>query len=110
MIAGSALGFPERRQAIRFPLALPVELERGRGITRDVSVSGVYFETDQSFSLGESIRLTLVLERVYPGRPVHLQCQGQIVRVERREGKVGVAVAITSYLRLETPGQSGPVG
>ena len=42
----------ERRQALRFPITLPVELERGTGITRDISTSGVFFETDQVFRAG----------------------------------------------------------
>ena len=87
----------ERRQALRFPITLPVDLERGTGITRDISTSGLFFETNQVFSAGAPIRLTLVLGQTCPGTPICLHCQGQIVRAERREEKVGVAVAFTSY-------------
>lgn len=89
----------ERRRAVRFPIAIPVELEGGTGVTRDVSLSGVFFETDQFFLMGAPIRLTLVLERASPGQPVRLQCEGRVVRVERRqpELRLGVAVAIESY-------------
>ena len=95
----SSPGFTERRQAVRFPIAIPVELDEGTGITRDVSLSGVFFETDQFFLMGAPIRLTLVLERASPGQPVRLQCEGRVVRVERRqpELRLGVAVAIESY-------------
>lgn len=91
--------FRERRRAVRFPIAIPVELEGGTGVTRDVSLSGVFFETNQFFALGEPIRLTLILERATPVQPVRLQCEGRVVRVERRqpELRLGVAVAIESY-------------
>ena len=90
--------FHERRQAPRLPIAIPVELEGGTGLTRDVSVSGVFFETDRRLVLGEQIRLTLVMGRLSPDSPVRLQCEGRVVRVERREMQVrqGVAVAIES--------------
>jgi len=93
----STLEFTERRRAVRFPIAIPVELEEGNGMTRDVSLSGVFFETDQWFSPGEPIWLTLVLERASPGHPIRLQCEGQVVRVGPSNGKVEVAVAITSH-------------
>jgi len=89
--------FTERRQAVRFPIAIPVELDEGTGITRDVSLSGVSFETNQWFAPGEPVRLTLVLERASPGDPIRLQCEGQVVRVGQSNEKVEVAVAITSH-------------
>jgi len=97
----------ERRQALRFPMTLPVELERGSGITRNISTSGVFFETDQVLSTGALIRLILALEEpTYPGTPICLHCQGQIVRAEQHEEKMGVAVAFTSY-RFETLSSPG---
>ena len=96
----------ERRQALRFPMTLPVEFERGSGITRNISTSGVFFETDKVFSAGDPIRLTLVLEPTFPGIPTCLHCQGQIVRAEQHEEKVGVGVAFTSY-RFEPLGGGG---
>jgi len=89
--------FGTRRQAQRISVALPVELERGKGVTRDVSASGVFFETDLLFSPGAPITFCLVLEHVTSVGPIRLRCQGTIVRVERRNGKVGVAVAIESH-------------
>ncbi|MBI4200100.1 MAG: PilZ domain-containing protein [Chloroflexi bacterium] len=87
---------------------MPVELQGRRAVTRDISVTGVYINTDIPFSLGEPVRPTLVLEYAFPGLPVRLHCQGQVVRVERHQGNVGVAVAITDY-RMEPQGTSGPV-
>ena len=90
-------GVVERRQALRYPITLPVDLEGATGITRDVSTSGLYFETNQVFSTGAPIRLTLVLGQTCPGTPICLHCQGQIVRTDRREEETGVAVVFESF-------------
>jgi hypothetical protein len=87
----------EQRQAPRHKGKLPVELESGKGITRDFSGSGVFFETDRSFSPGQPIEFTLVLEHIDPSRPVRLKCRGEIVRVEESGQTIGVAAAINSY-------------
>jgi hypothetical protein len=97
MTPGAEPDRSDRRQAARFRIAIPVELEGGMGTTRDVSLSGVFFETEQSFAPGEQISLALVLERVSPGRPVRLQCDGRVVRVTPVDRRIGVAVAFSSY-------------
>jgi hypothetical protein len=66
-------------------------------MTRNISTSGVFFETDQAFSTGNPIRLTVVLEPTLPGNPARLHCRGKIVRAEGHGEKPGVAVAFTSY-------------
>jgi hypothetical protein len=96
----------DRRQARRYRLALPIELEHGTGLTRDISASGVFFETDSSFPVGGTISFSLVLEYADPSGPLRLHCQGEIVRVERYEGKVGVAVRFTAYW-FDRQAQSG---
>ena len=90
----------ERRQALRYRVYLPVELENGSGGTRDISKSGVFFETDQPFALGQMVRFSVILAHAIPGTTFRLHGEGPIVRVERRNGKVGVAVALFAF-RLE---------
>jgi hypothetical protein len=92
----SAPHFAEKRHAHRISVPLLVELEGGSGITRDVSAHGVYFETDHSFAPGAPITFSLLLEHGALHGPFRLHCQGQVVRVERRRAKTGVAVAIDS--------------
>lgn len=84
--------YVERRQAPRYRVALPVDLEPGSGQTRDLSVSGVFFETDRPFLPGTFIRFSVGF-----GSGLRVRCEGRVVRVEPGEGKVGVAVAFTSY-------------
>ena len=77
----------------RVPAALQVNLDQGTGITRNVSASGVFFETDVNYAPGSEISFLIELEG--PGaRKMMLKCQGRIVRVENRGGKVGVAAKI----------------
>src|SRR4030042_1573641 len=87
----------EKRRATRHPGALPVKFEDGKGITRDCSSSGIFFETDKSFAPGQAIEFTIVLEHVDPDRPVRLKCMAEIVRVGASGHKIGVAAAIHSY-------------
>ena len=104
---GGIYEFTDRRQARRYRIAVPVELDHGTGLTRDISTSGIFFETDQSCSVGTTLSFSLVLEHADPGGPVRLQCQGEVVRVEQRESKVGVAVCFTAY-RFDLPGKGSP--
>ena len=99
-------GLVERRQASRFPIRLPVELKRGGGITRDISTSGVFIETNQVFSTGGLIHLTLLLDSMCSSIPTRLLCRGKIVRAEKHEEKPGVGVAFTSY-RFQPLGGGG---
>ena len=92
--------YVERHQALRYRISLPVELENGSGGTRDISDSGVFFETDQPFAVGQAIRCSVMLAHAIPGTTFRLRGEGSIVRVEGRDGKVGVAVAL-SAVRLE---------
>jgi hypothetical protein len=74
-----------------------VELDHGIGLTRDVSVGGVFFVTLQRFSPGDPIECTLVFEHLDPDHHVRLHCCGQVVRVEPDDGTMGIAAAITAY-------------
>ena len=100
----------ERRQAQRLEMTVPVELGSGTGITRDLSICGVFVETEQVFSLGEIIQFTLVFEHVSPAQPVRLQCRGRVVRIEHRPVG-GAAIAITAYrFDRHTHGNAKPPG
>jgi hypothetical protein len=76
----------------RYKLALRVQLNDGTGITRDISKSGIFFETESAYSIGDRIRLSLNFEQET------LQCEARVVRVEPRNGQFGVAVELTSYV------------
>jgi hypothetical protein len=91
------LHFLERRKSTRFQVKLSVEFEKGTGVTRDFSSSGVYFETDQSFSLADQLEFFMHLEHSDLGPQTRVRCRGRVVRVEPMGERMGVAVAINSY-------------
>ena len=74
-----------------------MKFENGSGETRDFSTSGVYFETDQSFSPVEYIDFFMNLEHTDLGPRGGIHCCGEVVRVEPLGKRTGVAVAISSF-------------
>src|SRR5436190_22012080 len=91
---GGAQMAAEPRQSQRVNAEVTVRLEnRASGVTRDISPNGVYFVIGVTIEGGQLIRFTL--EFADPsGNPLHLNCTGQVVRVEEAGGKRGVAVRI----------------
>lgn len=94
----------ESRREERVRAALRVDLGgNGVGVTRDVSASGIFFETDVTYSPGNPIAFTIDIDA--PAGKMVLQCRGEIVRVEARESRVGVAVKILESVLK--PGETG---
>jgi len=56
-----------------------------------MSTCGVFFETEQAHSSGETIRLSVIID------DYTVQCEGRVVRVERLERRFGIAVDLASY-------------
>ena len=80
----------------RVPCGLPVDLGIATGVTRDISVSGVFFETEATYPLSSSIQFQVKLDT--PQEKMLVTCRGDIVRVEPRNKHVGVAVKLTEAL------------
>lgn len=89
----------EHRKEERVSTALPVDLGSATGITRDVSASGIFFETDATYALDSTVSFTVELDT--PGGKMQLKCQGEIVRIEPRYERVGIAVKITQSVMEE---------
>ena len=91
----------ERRASLRHRLAVPVQVDDARGWTRDVSVLGVFFTlSDGSFrppEPSEVIRFRLTLEHADPRGPLHVDCEGHVVRVEGGPEALGVAVSVVAF-------------
>lgn len=82
----------ERRKEERISVSLPVSTANTAEVTRDISPSGVYFEANTPFVLGERIGFVIEFSNLVDN--LMLKCNGEIVRVENRNSKVGVAVKI----------------
>jgi len=84
----------EKRRQSRIHTALPVLLENATGVTRDVSPWDVFFWTDGgAFTAGDRISFAIQIRR--PAGSMRLICRGDIVRTEKHEAMLGVAVRIT---------------
>ncbi len=77
--------------AQRFKLTLPVQWKNGAGVTRDISTSGIFIETEAAQSVGARIGLSVDFGHTA------IHCEGRVVRVEKLNGKFGIAVELTSY-------------
>ncbi len=104
MRKAAIVNFAERRRAERFNGAIPIELKEGRGVTRDFSIKGVYFVTDQVLDVGELVDFTMQLTHIDPVWPVRLRCRGEVVRVDPGPEMTGVAVTITTHRFEGAPG------
>ena len=87
----------EKRSSQRLQVGIPVYIGQEETITRDVSCSGIYFQTDQSFVEGDDLNFSLELIYALPGKQIKLDCQGEAVRIELRGEKFGIAAKINSF-------------
>ena len=93
----------DQREAIRFDTALPLEMEGATGFTRDVSATGIYFETDALPEIGPVVSFTM---RYRQGGKLHeLQCDARVVRVEARGDRIGIAAKLMApFLEMAEEG------
>lgn len=97
----------DKRLEERMSATRPVQLDRGTGVTRNVSTSGVFFETNEDYAEGSEIVFAIELDGPQ-GEKLMLRSRGQIVRVERRDGRVGVAAkVVTSKLESAAEVKAG---
>lgn len=90
---------PSQRRFERVPTQLPVSVTGQGGVTRDVSAAGVYFEVDAELAEGAEVAFDIAIESALG--PAVLKCRGRIVRTERSDGRLGVAVSFSeSVLQL----------
>jgi hypothetical protein len=76
---------------------LPLHLDQGSGLTRDISQDGVFFYTDQTLTPGMPLRFALELRHIAHDETFYLHCLGQVVRVEKIGKKMGIAATIKEY-------------
>lgn len=82
----------DHRAAARFDTALEVDVEGLTAKTRNISASGVYFETDVDLPIGSVLNLSV--QFTHGGRNHWLTCEGKVVRVTSADGRHGVAAQL----------------
>jgi len=87
-------GGAHRRRDERIATAFPVSVNGSAGKTRDISASGIFFEVDEDTKLGSKIHFSVQLDT--PGGLLNMVCEGEVIRLEKRDGKLGVAAKIIS--------------
>lgn len=97
----------EVRCAVRFPLELPISVDRDgdwcSAMTRNISASGVLFETDSPIPVGESITFFIRMPGIVLGAPqdVLVYCRGRVVRCSVSHSQPQVAATIDDYQFVE---------
>jgi hypothetical protein len=89
------VGTRGKRCEERIRVELPVLLASGRGVSRDISASGIYFLTEQNLTPGDIVNFSVQLDYACPGTLLKLACRGEVLRVEPADDQFGVAARIS---------------
>ena len=83
-----------KRVADRFDTKLPIELNGVQGLTRNISATGVYFESQVDQKPGSVVQF--IVEVDVQGEKLKMVCKGEVVRVDHKDGVVGIAVKLAN--------------
>jgi len=89
-----------KRAADRFISELPIEINGSASVTRNISATGVYFETSEAPSPGSKVSFTI--DVLVNGESLKMVCSGEVVRLDHREGAVGIAVKLANSFFADT--------
>jgi hypothetical protein len=81
-----------KRLADRFDSQLPIEFNGKHGLTRNISATGVYFESQADQVPGSVVQF--IVEVDVQGQKLKMICKGEVVRVDHKDGVVGIAVKL----------------
>ncbi len=85
----------ERRAAERFRVSLTAETDKGPGVTRDVSVSGLCLITGWHLDVGEQLDVVLTMpdrDDIADSVQVQFALRGSVVWAEPGSGAVGMLI------------------
>jgi hypothetical protein len=79
----------EQRRTKRYDLEVPLEVVRANqrstshsAKTLNISSGGVLFRSPGTLDIGSKVEYVITLVGRVDGNPVHLRCEGQVVRVD----------------------------
>ncbi len=81
-----------KRLADRFDSQLPIELDGKQGLTRNISATGIYFESQADQAPGSMVQFVVEVE--VQGQKLKMVCKGEVVRVDHKDSTVGIAVKL----------------
>ena len=79
-------------RAERIKASLPAFVDGKKGLTHDISTSGVYIQLPETQELGD--RVDCVIDLSLNGNPVQVKIDAEVVRVDRKSGSLGLALKI----------------
>ncbi len=85
----------------RVKAKLPLRVGGRSGVMRDVSTSGMLLETDAAYRVGKTMDIALNLDT--PWGKVIFNCHGRIVRLDKHDHRIGVAVEFVDSAPKSTP-------
>ena len=85
----------EKRREVRISVTRLARVGRRTGTVRNISTSGAFFETDVEYVQGSEIILAIELDGAAEKKLI-LRCRGMVMRMEHRDGKVGIGVKIVA--------------
>jgi c-di-GMP-binding flagellar brake protein YcgR len=94
---------PDLRNAIRFPLHLPVTLktstEEHRAETIDISAGGILFRSESDVEVGSAVEFTVAMPGDVLGseQDILVKCHGRVVRCSQEPVGRSIAVVIDEY-------------
>jgi hypothetical protein len=94
---------PDFRNAVRFPLHLPVTLKtldaEHHAETIDISAGGILFHSETVVAVGSAVEFTVVMPGDVLGsdRDILVKCQGRVVRCSEVPTGQNIAVVIDEY-------------
>lgn len=94
---------PDLRNAVRFPLHLPVTLKTStdehRVETIDISAGGILFRSETEVQVGATVEFTVSLpgEVLGSDRDILVKCNGRVARCAHEPTGLTIAVIIDEY-------------
>ncbi len=94
-----------KRSAERLTSELPIEINGALGTTKNISATGIYFETTTPQKPGSKVNFAV--EVVINGKTIKMVCSGSVIRIDRNNGKVGIAVRLVHSFFTDTVDTQG---
>jgi hypothetical protein len=86
----------------RIIVTLPARTADKQYITRDISASAIFIETDEKFEIGELVEFTMEFDS--SSGLIALKCTGQVVRLENKDCNSGAAIRIDESIMESVDG------
>ncbi len=92
----SKTGIGKTYRSKRYRTDLPTTVNGVSGVTHNVSATGLYILQDQQCETGS--RIDFLIDLATPGGQLKLCCEGEVVRVDKVDHRLGIGVKMLSQV------------